>query len=76
MDEDGEYSLHYEFLDQITTTDKHSVASLTKNVLQRGNPFNLEQPKRVMNIATDAILEKGKEDFLMNCISLEKDTRN
>ena len=76
MDEDDEYSLHYEFLDQITKADKHSVASLTKNVLQRGNPFNLEQPKRVMNIATDAILEKDKEDFLMNCISLEKDARN
>ena len=76
MDEDDEYSLHYEFLDQITKADKHSVASLTKNVLQRGNPFNLEQPKRVMNIATDAILEKNKEDFLMNCISLEKDARN
>ena len=29
-----------------------------------------------MNIATDAILEKDKEDFLMNCISLEKDARN
>ena len=76
MDESDEYSLHYEFLDQITKADKHSVASPTKNVLQRGNPFNLEHPKRIMNIATDAILEKGKVDFLINCISLEKDARN
>ena len=47
-----------------------------KNVLQRGNPFNLEQPKGIMNIATGAILEKDEEDFLMNCISLGKAARN
>ena len=41
-DEDDEYSLHYEFSDRITQADKHSVAVLMKNVLQRGNPFNLE----------------------------------
>ena len=55
MDEDDEYSLHYEFSDRITKADKHNVAALMKNVLQRGNPFNLDQPKRIMNIATGAI---------------------
>ena len=76
MDEDDEYSLHYEFSDRITKADKHNVAALMKNVLQRGNPFILEQPKGIMNIATGAILEKDKEDFLMNCISLGKAARN
>ena len=47
-----------------------------KNVLQRGNSFNLEQPKGIMNIATGAILKKDEEDFLMNCISLRKAARN
>ena len=47
-----------------------------KNVLPHGNPFNLEQPKGVMNIATGAILQKDKQDFLMNCISLGKAARN
>ena len=55
MDEDDEYSLHYEFSDRITKADKHNVAALMKNVLQRGNPFNLEQPKSIINIATGAI---------------------
>ena len=49
---------------------KHSVATLTKNLLQRGNPFNLEQPKGI--ITNGAILEKDEEDCLMNCISLGK----
>ena len=47
-----------------------------KNVLQRGNPFNLDQLKRIMNIATGAILKKDEEDFLMNCISLGKAAGN
>ena len=45
INEDDEYSMHYEFSDQITKADKHSVAALMKNVLQGGNPFNREQPK-------------------------------
>ena len=45
INEDDEYSMHYEFSDQITKADKHSVATLMKNVLQGGNPFNREQPK-------------------------------
>ena len=76
MDEDDEYSLHYEFSDWITKVDKHSVAALMKNVLQRGNPFSLEQPKGIRNNSTGAILEKDEEDFLMNCISLGKAARN
>ena len=68
------YSLHYEFSDQITKADKHSIATLTKNLLQRGNLFNLEQPKGIMNITNGAILEKDGEDFLMNYISLGKAT--
>ena len=42
-----------------------------KNLLQPGNPFNLQQPKGIMNI-----LEKDEEDFLMNYISLGKAARN
>ena len=45
MDEDNEYSLHYKFSDRITKADKHSVAALMKSLLQRGNPFYLEQPR-------------------------------
>ena len=76
MDEDDEYSLLYEFSDRITKADKYNVSALMKNVLERGNTLNLEQPKDVMNIATGAILEKDEEDFLMNSISLGKATRN
>ena len=76
MDENDEYSLHYEFSDRITKADKHSVAALMKNVLQRGNPFNLEQPKGIMNITIGAIVENDEEDFPMNCISLGKAARN
>ena len=49
---------------------KHSVTTLTKNLLQRENPFNLEQPKGI--ITNGAILEKDEEDCLRNCISLGK----
>ena len=45
VDEDDKYSLHYEFSDRITKADKHSVAALMKSLLQRGNPFYLEQPR-------------------------------
>ena len=76
MDEDDEYSLHYELSGRITKADKHSVTALMKNVLQHGKIFNLEQPKGIMDIATGAILEKDEEDFLMNWISLEKAARN
>ena len=76
MDEDDEYSLLYEFSDRITKADKYNVSALMKNVLERGNTLNLEQPKDVMNIATGAILEKDEEDFLMNSISLGKAARN
>ena len=72
MDEDNKYSLHYEFSDWIAEADQHSVAALMKTVLQRWNPFNLEQLKGIMNIATFAILEKDKEDFLVNSSSLRK----
>ena len=72
MNEDDEYSLHYEFSYQMSKADKHNVVVLMKNVIQRGNPFNLEQLKGIMNIATGAILEKEEKDFLMNYISLRK----
>ena len=43
-----------------------NIAAFMKNVLQRGNPFNLEQPEGIMNISTGAILAKDEEEFLMN----------
>ena len=76
MDEDDKYSLHYKFPDQIPKADKHNVVALMENVIQRGNQFNNEQLKGMMNIATGAILEKEEEDFLMNCILLGEATRN
>ena len=47
-----------------------------KNLLQRGNPFNLQQPKGIMNITNGAILEEDEEELLMNYISLGKTARN
>ena len=76
MDEDDEYSLHYEFSDRITKVDKHSIAALTWEPWERGNPFNLEQPKGIMNTETGAILEKDKEDFLIHSVLLGKAARN
>ena len=55
---------------KLNKPDKPNVATLMENVLQHENPFNLEQPKGIMNIA------KYKEDFLMNCISLGKVATN
>ena len=54
----------------------NSVAALMKNVLQHGNPFNLERLKGTVNIATGTILQKDEQDFLMNCIFLGKAARN
>ena len=76
MDEDDKYSLHCEVSDRITKAGKHSVAAQMKNVLQLGNPVDLEQPKGIINIATGAILEKDKENFLMNCNSIGNAARN
>ena len=47
-----------------------------KNILQRRNPFNLEQPKGIMNVATGAVLEKDEEDFIINWNFLTKAARN
>ena len=55
---------------QINKTDRHDVAT------RRGNPFNPEQPKGIMNIPNGTILEKDEEDFLINYISPGKTTRN
>ena len=54
---------------KLSKPDKPNVATLMENVLQHGNPFNLEQPKGIINIATGV-------DFLMNCISLGKVATN
>ena len=62
----NEYSLHYEFSERITRNDNTSVAALIKNIRQRGNAFDLEQPRRIMNIATGAVLEKEHEEFYLN----------
>ena len=59
MDEDDEYSLHYEFSDRITKVDKYSVAALM-------NTF--EQPKGMMNIANGAILEKDEEKRMKHTV--------
>ena len=45
MDKDDEHNLRYEFSDRITKADKHRVAAPMKSLLQRGNPFYLEQPR-------------------------------
>ena len=76
MDEDDEYSLHYEFSKPITVADQKSVASLMDNILQRGKPFDTEEPKGISNIATGAKLDKEVQDFLLNCISLGKAARD
>ena len=76
MDEDDKYSLHCEVSDRITKAGKHSVAAQMKNLLQLGNPVDLEQPKGIINIATGAILGKGEENFLMNCNSIGNAARN
>ena len=59
MDEDDGYSLHYNVLDWNTKGNKNSLAVLMKHVVQRGNPFSLEQPKGIMNIATGCNFRKG-----------------
>ena len=58
MDEDDEYSFHYEFSKPITESDQKSVASLMNNLMQRRNPFDTEEPKGIINIATGATLDK------------------
>ena len=72
MDEDDKYSMIFRLDYQSKQTYRRSP---DKNVHQRGNPFNLEQPKSIMSIATGAILEKDEEDFLMNWLN-EKASRN
>ena len=76
MDEDNQYSLHYEFSKPITESDQKSVASLMNNILPHGNPFDTEEPKGIINIATGATLDKEEQDFFLNCISLGKATRD
>ena len=71
-DDEDQYSLHYEFSERTSKSDSDSVKSLMRNIKQRGNPFDLEQPSRIRNIATGAILEKSNEEFLLNFSTLAK----
>ena len=74
-DDEDQYSLHYEFSERTSKSDSDSVKSLMRNIKQRGNPFDLEQPSRIRNIATGAILEKSNEEFLLNFSTLAKTAR-
>ena len=76
LDDDDEYSLHHEFSHRVTKKDNENVAALVKNISQRGNPFDLGQPKGIMNIATGAVLEKEDEQFYLNCQQLGKAARS
>ena len=75
MDDSDEYSLHHEFSERITKADTTSVAALMKNISQRGNPFDLSNPRGVMNIATGAVLEEEDEKFYLNHATLAKSAR-
>ena len=45
-------------------------------ILERGNPFNTDEPSEITNIATGAKVEKFEKYFLLNCISLGQDARD
>ena len=78
MNDDDEYSLHYEYSEKITMKDKVNVEALIKNIKQRGNPFDLDQSRGrgIMNIATGALLEKEKEHFYLHYDTLGKSARS
>ena len=46
MDEDDQYSLHYESSNAIIESDQKSVASLMKNTLQCENPFDTKETNK------------------------------
>ena len=75
LDDNDEYSLHHEFSGRITKADTTSVAALMKNICQRGNPFDLSNPRGVMNIATGAVLTEEDEKFYLNHATLAKSAR-
>ena len=52
------------------------VGSLEKNLLRRRNPFDSEESKGIINIATSATLDKEVKDFFLNCISFDKTARD
>ena len=76
INDDDEYRVHHEFSENITAADKESVRAVMKNIAQRGNPFDIDEPQRLMNIATGAILQKDTEEFLLNCDTLGRSARN
>lgn len=50
--------------------------SLTKNILQRGSPFEAEELKGIINITTGETLDKEKQDVFLNCILSEMNFMN
>ena len=43
---------HYKFSKAITESDQKSSTSLMKNIIKRGNSFDIKEPKGEINVAT------------------------
>ena len=69
-------SLHHQFSLSVTKADEKSVSLLMECVLQRGNPFNTDKHKEIINIATGTRVDENETNFLLSCISLGETARD
>ena len=67
INNEDEYSLHYEFSKQRTETDIHCVKQLVAYVNERGNHFDGREI-RIKNLGTGATFN-GKSSSFLNCLS-------
>ena len=57
LNEDGEYSLHHEYSQTITEVDEQCVSQIVVFLL-RGNPFDTSYCTTLINVVTNANIEK------------------
>ena len=64
MNDNDEYSLHHEYSQSVTKEDQKSVTLIMDYILERGNPFNTDEPSEIINIniATGEKVVKSKKE--------------
>lgn len=69
---EDEYSLHHEFSQKRTETDKKCVKQVTSYMAERGNPFDVKEGL-IKNLATGATLDDESSRFYLNCLANGKE---
>ena len=73
LNDDREYSLHYEFSETIRQADEEAVEQITTFIAERQNPFDLSGNNNLLNTVSGKKIEKDKTLYLLNCVKMGRE---